>query len=288
MPSTPHSPLPTPGSIANPGSITFIGGGNMARSLIGAMIKGGTPASAIAVAEPNEAVRDQLAADFGVCVFADGVDAVDNADLIMLSVKPQVMRKVCESLAPVIAGRRPLIVSIAAGLRSEQIDRWLGGGFPIVRCMPNTPALIGAGATGMMANPAVSEAGRAQAASILASAGKMVWVEDEDLIDTVTGISGSGPAYFFLMIEALEEAGVAQGMPRETARTLAIQTCLGAARMASEDPEPPARLRERVTSPNGTTQAALDAFAAGGLRELVATAVAAATRRGREMSRELD
>jgi pyrroline-5-carboxylate reductase len=278
----------TESRVPNPGSITFIGGGNMARSLIGAMIKGGTPARAIAVAEPNQAVREQLAADFGVSVFADGVEAVGSAELIMLSVKPQVMRKVCESLAGVLAGRKPLIVSIAAGLRSEQIDRWLGGGFPIVRCMPNTPALIGAGATGMNANPAVSEAGRARAASILAAAGKMVWVEDEDLIDTVTGISGSGPAYFFLMIEALEDAGVAQGMPRETARTLAIQTCLGAARMASEDPEPPARLRERVTSPNGTTQAALDALIAGGLHELVASAVAAATQRGRQMSRERD
>jgi pyrroline-5-carboxylate reductase len=274
--------------ISKPGEVAFIGGGNMARSLIGALIKGGTPTFSIAVAEPNEGVREELAADFGVKVYADGIEAVGNAALIMLSVKPQVMRMVCESLAPVLAHRRPLIVSIAAGLRSEQIDRWLGGGFPIVRCMPNTPALIGAGATGMNANAAVDEAGRAKAASILAAAGTMVWVEDEDLIDTVTGISGSGPAYFFLMIEALEDAGVAQGMPRDTARILAIQTCLGAARMASEDGETPSRLRERVTSPNGTTQAALDAFAEGGLRELVATAVAAASRRGREMSRELD
>lgn len=281
--------MPNPESrIPNAGSIAFIGGGNMARSLIGAMIRGGTPATAITVAEPNAEVGEKLAADFGITVFARGVEAAARADLVMLSVKPQVMRGVCESLATVLAGRKPLIVSIAAGLRSGQIDRWLGGGFPIVRCMPNTPALIGAGATGMIANAAVSEAGRARAESILAAAGKMVWVDNEDLIDTVTGISGSGPAYFFLMIEALEDAGVAQGMPRETARTLAIQTCLGAARMASEDAEPPSRLRERVTSPNGTTQAALDALASGGFRELVASAVAAATRRGAEMSRELD
>ena len=280
--SNPESPM------TNPGSIAFIGGGNMARSLIGAMIKGGTPASAITVAEPIEAVREKLAADFNVVAFADGVEAVGNADLVMLSVKPQVMRKVCESLSPVLAVRHPLIVSIAAGLRIGQIDRWLGGGFPIVRCMPNTPALIGAGATGMFANNVVTDAGRAQAASILAAAGTMVWLDDEELMDTVTGISGSGPAYFFLMIEALEDAAVAQGMSRETARSLAIQTCLGAARMASEDAEPPARLRERVTSPGGTTQAALNAFLDGGFPELVASAVAAATRRGREMSRELD
>lgn len=269
-------------------SLAFVGGGNMARSLIGALIHGGMPANRIAVAEPNEALRRQLADDFGVGVFANGVDAVATADIVMLAVKPQVMRTVCVDIAGAIAARRPLIISIAAGLRIAQIDRWLGGGFPIVRCMPNTPALIGAGATGMIANPAVDAGARDQAHAILAACGLAVWIEREELMDTVTGVSGSGPAYFFLLIEALEDAGVAQGLPRETARMLAIQTCLGAARMASEEDEAPGRLRERVTSPNGTTAAALDAFAKGGLRELAASAVAAATARGAEMSRELD
>ena len=282
MSSSPHAPLS--GSV----SLAFVGGGNMARSLIGALIRGGMPASRIAVAEPNESLRQQLAADFGVSVFADGVEAVRTADIVMLAVKPQVMRTVCVGIAGAVAVRRPLIISIAAGLRIAQIDRWLGGGFPIVRCMPNTPALIGAGATGMIASEAVDAAARDQAQTILAASGLAVWIEREDLMDVVTGVSGSGPAYFFLLIEALEDAGVAKGLPRETARTLAIQTCLGAARMASEDGETPERLRKRVTSPNGTTAAALDAFEQGGLRELVANAVDAATARGAEMSRELD
>ena len=269
-------------------SIAFVGGGNMARSLIGALVRGGMPASRIAVAEPNEPLRRQLADDFGVSVFGGAVEAVQAADIIMLAVKPQVMRTVCVDIAGAVAARRPLIISIAAGLRIAQIDRWLGGGFPIVRCMPNTPALIGAGATGMIANATVDAPARDQAQAILAASGLAVWIEREELMDTVTGVSGSGPAYFFLLIEALEDAGVAQGLARETARVLAIQTCLGAARMASEDGETPGRLRERVTSPNGTTAAALDAFARGGLRELVASAVDAATVRGAEMSRELD
>ena len=280
MSSSPHAPVSD--------ALAFVGGGNMARSLIGALVRSGTPASGISVAEPNESLRRQLAEDFGVKVFSEGSEAVRGADIVLLAVKPQVMRTVCVDIADAVAARRPLIISIAAGLRIAQIDRWLGGGFPIVRCMPNTPALIGAGATGMIANGKVDAAARAQAQAILGSSGLSVWIEREELMDTVTGVSGSGPAYFFLMIEALEDAGVAQGLPRETARTLAIQTCLGAARMASEDDEPPARLRERVTSPNGTTAAALDAFAKGGLRELVARAVDAATARGAEMSRELD
>ena len=269
-------------------SIAFIGGGNMARSLIGALVRSGMSAEKISVAEPNGIAREQLASDFGVSVFADGVDAVHGADIVILAVKPQVMRTVCASLAPVLESRRPLIISIAAGLQSAQIDRWLGGDFPIVRCMPNTPSLIGAGATGMIANPAVDALGRNLAESILSATGLAVWVDHEALIDTVTGVSGSGPAYFFLMIEALEDAGVTEGLPRETARALAIQTCLGAARMASEDLEPPARLRERVTSPNGTTAAALKALSDGGLHELIANAVSAAKQRGAEMSRELD
>ena len=281
MPSIPHSPFPTPGKIA------FIGGGNMARSLIGALRRGGTPAASITVAEPNAVVGRQLTTDFGVSVFSDGIDAVSGADSVMLSVKPQVMRSVCEHLAPALAGRHPLIISIAAGLRIEQIDHWLGGGFPVVRCMPNTPALIGAGASGLFANDAVSPAQRERAEAILAGSGLTVWIEREDLMDTVTGLSGSGPAYFLLMIEALEDAAVGQGLARETARALAIQTCLGAARLAAEDGEAPGRLRERVTSPGGTTHAALQVFAEGGLRELVASAVAAATERGREMAEEL-
>ena len=264
--------------------IAFIGGGNMARSLVGARLRSGAAAETLRVAEPDAGTRDRLAADFGIAVFADGVDAVDTADLIVLAVKPQVLGEVCTGLGAALGSRRPLIVSIAAGIRIAAIDHWLGGGFPIVRCMPNTPALIGAGATALHANAQADAEARASAESLLASAGSTVWIDDEALMDVVTALSGSGPAYFFLLIEALEDAAVAGGLPRETARALAVQTALGAARMADEDAESPARLRERVTSPGGTTQAALDAFAHGGLRALVADAVAAATTRGRELS----
>jgi pyrroline-5-carboxylate reductase len=273
--------------MTNSSRIAFIGGGNMARSLIGALLRGSTAAGTITVAEPNADLRAQLVDDFGIAAFTDGTEAARDADIVVLSVKPQVMRKVCEALAETLTPRRPLIVSIAAGIRIEQIDAWLGGGYPIVRCMPNTPALIGAGATGLIANTLVSPGEREQATAILGAAGSTVWIEREELMDTVTALSGSGPAYFFLLIEALEEAAAAQGLPRETARALAIQTCLGAARMAAEDGEAPARLRERVTSPGGTTQAALQTFADGGFRELVTQAVAAATARGRELSNQL-
>ena len=265
-------------------SIAFVGGGNMARSLVGARLRGGADPDSLRVAEPDEGARVRLGADFGVAAFARGTDAVAGADLIVLAVNPQVLREVCLDLAVALAARRPLVVSIAAGIRIEAIDHWLGGGFPIVRCMPNTPALIGAGASALHANARVGADARAAAEALLASAGRTVWIDDESLMDVVTALSGSGPAYFFLLIEALEDAAVAEGLPRDTARTLAVQTALGASRMASEDGEAPARLRERVTSPGGTTQAALDAFARGGLRELVAKAVAEATARGRELS----
>lgn len=265
-------------------NIAFIGGGNMARSLIGARIRGGVDPRSIRVAEPNEALRVQLAADFGIQVFDAGVAAADGADVLVLAVKPQVLRSVCLDLGPGVRAGRPLVISIAAGIRIGQIDTWLGGGQAIVRAMPNTPALIGAGATGLHANAAVDANARALAETLLASAGTTAWIDDEALMDVVTALSGSGPAYFFLLIEALEQAAVDAGLPRETARALAIQTGVGSTRMAAEDGEPPARLRERVTSPGGTTQAALDAFAAGGLRELVARAIDAATVRGRELS----
>jgi pyrroline-5-carboxylate reductase len=264
--------------------IAFVGGGNMARSLIGALVRGGTPSQAISVAEPNAELRALLARDFGVAVHETALAAAGGAGVIVLAVKPQVMKAVCAELAAGVAPARPLVISIAAGIRTTQLADWLGGELPIVRSMPNTPALIGAGATGMIANDATSAAQREQAQAILGAAGTTVWIDDEDLMDTVTALSGSGPAYFFLLVEALEDAAVAQGMPRATARALATQTCFGAGRMLAEDGEPPTVLRERVTSPGGTTAAALEAFADGNQRALVAGAVAAATERGRELS----
>jgi pyrroline-5-carboxylate reductase len=274
------------GTLPGTARICFVGGGNMARSLIGGLIRAGSSGNRFDVAEPNADPRAALQEDFGVNVHADGSQAAALADAIVLAVKPQVMKSVCESLREVVQQRKPLIVSIAAGIRIEQIDRWLGGAVPIVRCMPNTPALIGAGASGLYANAAVSSAQRQIAQSILDAAGVNVWVDREELIDTVTGLSGSGPAYFFLLVEALEDAAVAQGLSPEAARTLATQTCLGAGRMLCEDGAAPGVLRQRVTSPNGTTQAALESLEASGLRETVAKAVAAATARGAEMSRQ--
>jgi len=283
MSSNPESPIPNPDP-----SIAFIGGGNMARSLIGALVRGGGDASTIAVAEPNEATRDALARDFGVTTHARAADAARGAATIVLAVKPQVMKAVCAEIAETVAATRPLILSIAAGIRLEQFARWLGAGAPVVRAMPNTPALIGAGASGLVANEAVTPEQRERAANILGAAGIAAWIEREDLMDTVTALSGSGPAYFFLLVEALVDAAVAQGLPNEVARALAAQTCLGAGRMLVEDGEAPATLRERVTSPSGTTAAALDTFAAGNLRGLVTKAVDAATRRGGELSAQLD
>ncbi|MEO7064425.1 MAG: pyrroline-5-carboxylate reductase [Dokdonella sp.] len=278
MPAIPASSSPDP--------IAFIGGGNMARSLIGALIRNGADAKSITVAEPNESLRAALASDFGVGVDADARGAAQHACLLVFAVKPQVLKTVCGDLADFVAARTPIVISIAAGIRIAQLREWLGVDLPIVRAMPNTPALIGAGATGLFANALADAGQRARAEAILASAGRTVWIEREDLMDTVTALSGSGPAYFFLLVEALEDAAVAQGLSRETARVLATQTCLGAGRMLVEDGEAPATLRERVTSPGGTTAAALDAFAGGHLRELVTRAVAAATQRGQELSEQ--
>jgi pyrroline-5-carboxylate reductase len=264
--------------------IAFIGGGNMARSLVGGLVARGTPAASIRVAEPVEALRGALAHDFGASVFADGAGAVAGAGTWVLAVKPQVMRAVCESLATQAQATRPLVVSIAAGITAAQVERWLGGGVAVVRCMPNTPALLGAGVTGLFANAGVDAAGRAAAQALLAAAGETVWLDDEALMDAVTAVSGSGPAYVFLLAEAMQAAAVAEGLPADAARTLVLQTILGAARMLVEGDVDAGELRRRVTSPNGTTQAAIEAFEAGAFRELVARAIHAAATRGRELS----
>ena len=271
-------------SITESGAVAFIGGGNMARSLIGGLVERGMPAARVHVAEPGEALREALHRDFGVQTHADAQAAAGQASTWVLAVKPQVMRSVCEGLAALAQARRPLVVSIAAGITASQLDRWLGGGQTVVRTMPNTPALLGAGITGLFAGAGVSAAQRAQAQALLEAAGPTVWIEDEALMDAVTAVSGSGPAYVFLLAEAMIEAGIAQGLPSEAASALARQTVLGAALMLTRQDEPPEMLRARVTSPGGTTQAAIETFEAGGFRELVARAIDAATRRGRELS----
>jgi len=270
--------------VTTTGTVAFIGGGNMARSLVGGLLARGLPAASVHVAEPVAELREALAREFGVVVFADGRDAVVGANTWVLAVKPQVMRTVCESLAAAARSERPLVVSIAAGITTAQLDRWLGGDAAVVRSMPNTPALLGAGVTGLFANTRVDAEGRARADALLGAAGATVWIEDESRMDAVTAVSGSGPAYVFLLAEAMQAAGEAEGLAPDAARTLALHTIFGAGRMLTEGMEAPAELRRRVTSPNGTTQAAIEAFEAGGFRELVARAVRAAAERGRELS----
>ena len=241
------------------------------------------------MAEPVPPLRDALRHDFGVQVFDDGAEAVRDAATWVLATKPQVLRAVCEGLAAQAQASRPLVVSIAAGITAAQVERWLGGALPVVRTMPNTPALLGAGVTGLHATARVDGAGRELAETLLAAAGETVWIEDEAQMDAVTAVSGSGPAYVFLLAEAMIDAGIAEGMPPERPRAHA-----GAAhrarrrRMLTESGVDAGELRRRVTSPNGTTQAALDAFEAGGFRTLVASAVHAARVRGMELSADND
>lgn len=265
--------------------VAFIGGGNMARSLIGGLCARGADPARIRVANPGADKREALRRDFGVQVFADAAQAVDGADLWLFAVKPQVLRGVCESLSARARADRPLLVSIAAGITCAQLRRWLGDAqAQLVRAMPNTPALLGAGVTGLYAAADLPERQRAQARTVLEAAGPVVEVDDEALMDAVTAVSGSGPAYVFLLAEAMEAAGRQLGLPAPAARALVLQTVLGSARMLSESGEAPAELRRKVTSPGGTTQAALEAFQAGGFQPLVEAALAAAARRGRELS----
>lgn len=269
----------------NSGDIAFIGGGNMARSLIGGLVAQGRHPASIRVAEPVAALRDALHADFGVAVCDTGVAAVEGAGTWVLATKPQVLREVCEALAGQARATRPLVISIAAGITTAQIARWLGDArLPVVRTMPNTPALLGAGATGLFATAAVDEVARHFAETLLAAAGATVWIDDEARMDAVTAVSGSGPAYVFLLAEAMVAAGIEEGLPPDTARALALQTILGAARMLTESDVDAAELRRRVTSPGGTTQAAIETFEAGGFRALVAAAIHAARVRGAALS----
>ena len=269
-------------------NISFIGGGNMARSLIGGLLQDGYPAEQIHVCDPDATQRERLQRTFSVPVAETLDEIVEQADCLVLAVKPQVLSSVCLQLAPQIKSKTPLVLSIAAGVRADSISRWLGGGHAIVRCMPNTPALIQTGASALFANNAASEEQRGLAESIMRSVGIVLWLEDEKLMDAVTALSGSGPAYIFLVIEAMQKAGEQLGLPAEQSKLLALQTVLGAAKMAMESNEPVADLRARVTSKGGTTEKALETFARGKLPELFADAMTAAAERSAELAVQLD
>jgi len=268
-------------------NIAFIGAGNMARSLIGGLVASGQHAASLCAVDPDPAQREQISAAFGVPTQADSIAAVAQADTVVLAVKPQIIRDVALALADTVQAHRPLLISIAAGIRLSDLERWLGGATALVRCMPNTPALIQCGATALYANPLVSAAQRKQAQAIMAAAGITVWVDEESLLDAVTALSGSGPAYFFLVMEALEQAGEKMGLSAPVARQLALQTALGAARMASDSDESPAQLRARVTSPGGTTERAIGLLQQGGLEALFERALQGAKTRCEELSDQL-
>ena len=262
-------------------TLAFIGGGNMARSLIGGLIAQGLSAKQITVSEPVESQRQQLATQYGVNVTASNTEA-SAAQIIVLAVKPQELRSVALQMHDAVAKHRPLIISVAAGIRASDLQAWIG--VPVVRTMPNRPALNGCGVTGMYASNDVPDSHRELAGRIMNAVGKSVWVEQETLIDAVTAVSGSGPAYFFLLMELLEAAGVEQGLPQSTARTLAIETAYGAGMMAHAASDSPATLREQVTSKGGTTAAALQVFESRKLRDIVSAAVKAAADRSGEMA----
>ena len=265
--------------------IAFIGAGNMATSLVGGLLAQGIPASQIRASDPGAEQRAKIAAEHGIALFADNAEAIAGADVIVLATKPQVLKEVCLALAPSLQDGQ-LLVSIAAGISCASLGNWLGAR-PIVRCMPNTPALLRQGVSGLYANAQVSPAQRTLAEQLLSAVGIALWLENEQQIDAVTAVSGSGPAYFFLLIEAMSAAGEQLGLPKAIAAQLTLQTALGAAQMAVASDVAAAELRRRVTSPNGTTEAAINTFQAGGFTELVAQALGAAAKRSAELAEQL-
>jgi len=259
----------------------------MAHALIAGLIADDHDPRLLKVSEPLAERREQLASTFGIEATADSAAALAGAQVVVLCVKPQTAPSVCRTLGGMLTDPLPLVISIMAGVTEASLTRWLGQPVPLVRTMPNTPAMVQSGAIGLHASATTTPAQRNLAEEILRAGGVTRWVEQESDLDAVTALSGSGPAYFFLVMEALEQAGVEQGLDAETARLLSIQTALGAARMAMESDETPAELRKRVTSPGGTTERALEVFREGGLEGLVRRAVAAARHRAQELSQLL-
>ena len=265
--------------------ITFIGGGNMATALISGLVNPPRAHIRLRVSDPNEQARRHLENTFGAATFTDTVKAIDGADVILLAIKPQSMQQVLDELRGRTAPGQ-MVLSIAAGTTIKRIRDRLGDDVAVIRSMPNTPALIGHGITGVVASDNCSREQRMQAQEILEAAGEVVWLDDESLMDAVTAISGTGPAYYFLLAEALADAARAMGLPAETADRLASVTCFGAGAMLASGPGEAAELRRRVTSPGGTTQAAMEVLGDGRFRELLARAAEAARKRSRELSEE--
>ncbi|SFX40448.1 pyrroline-5-carboxylate reductase [Marinospirillum alkaliphilum] len=267
--------------------LAFIGAGNMGGAIIRGLIRQGYPAELILATSRDPESLQGLAAETGIQTSTDNLQAVATADLVVLGVKPQAMKAVCTELASGVQARRPLVLSIAAGLTTEILLQWLGGSLPLVRSMPNTPSLLGAGVAGLYALPDVTAEQRGWVETLFKAVGQALWVESEVQLDAVTAISGSGPAYYFLFTEALVTAGEKLGLPTDLARQLALQTAAGAGQMLVAGTDEPAELRRKVTSPGGTTERAVLTFEAADLRGMVEAATAAAAKRAAELAETL-
>ncbi len=265
--------------------IGFIGGGNMARAIAGGLLRGGMHATDVLIAEKLPEQCEQLRREFyGVLVSEENARVAAEADILLFAVKPQILKAVCRELAPVVQRRAPLIVSIAAGPRIDDIEAWLGGGLCVVRVMPNQPALVDQGVSALIANARADARQRELAGRIMSAVGQVVWLDDEDLIDGVTATSGTGPAYFYLLIDILIEAAVDFGIDPGTARTLAVETARGAASLAAAEQESMKTLIGRVSSPGGTTMAAFESLEANRVRDIFGAAIVAARDRAVELA----
>ena len=267
--------------------VGLIGGGNMGRAIAGGLLRGGMHATDLMIAEPLPVQCDLLRKElYGIMVTEENQTVAAAADILLFSVKPQILKSVCQNLTDVVQQSRPLIMSIAAGPKIEDIDRWLGGGLSIVRVMPNQPALIDQGISALFANDQTSVSGRDMAETIMTAVGQVVWLDSESKMDAVTAISGTGPSYFYLLIDCMIEAGIKSGIDPETARTLAVETARGATSLASAETESMSSLIERVRSPGGTTTAAFEQLDAADVRGIFAAAINAAERRAAELAKE--
>ena len=274
-------------TLSNP-KIAFIGAGNMASSIIGGLATEGFDPQSITASDPHPESLVNLQKLAPVKITNDNHQAIADADVVVLAVKPQMMKPVLEDLACSAQQHKPLIISIAAGIKSNSLDTWLGGDMSIVRCMPNTPALVQTGATALFANAMVNGEQKMLADRILRAVGTVLWVEQEEALDAVTAVSGSGPAYFFLVMEAMQAAGEQLGLSADDAKQLTLQTALGAAQMAIASDVETDELRRRVTSPGGTTAEAIKVFEDEGLRETFNKALIACRDRSEQLANIMD
>lgn len=268
--------------------IRFVGAGNMAASLMGGLINKGLTASQISASDPGPNQREYIEKQFQILTYDDNNAHFGMPDMVIIAVKPQIMKQVIKDVAPSILRTNPLVVSVAAGITTKQIKRWLGAEMAVVRTMPNTPALIGHGAIGMFANPLVSAEQLQLTEQVMDAVGTSIWVTEEADIDAVTALSGSGPAYFFMFMQYLQQAGQKLGLSEANAALLAKKTAIGSALLAERSPESLQQLKDRVTSPNGTTAAALESFAENHIEQIIEQALAAANDRSVALSKEFD